>query len=278
MPALETFSASNTGLDLIETPNPNESAVAVTVDLVNPTPAMLPVLGEALSLCRMPVKNPALIKPWGVYTFTHKRRHLPGTLTLYYAFPKTARQRVTPFNSYEIKDQSDWAAIVNGFVWYQNSSLPLSATNSDGTTANKPRILGKPDYVPPFSGPGVYIVNEYLSEVPFPDSLADADNAPVLTNPRWDWVEQEGDFGPCYHPRLEVPVPDPQNWQEIARTGEPSGADISASSQVFKATNHRTWQEYQWKFDVSRTDGDMGQYYARELIKVPPSLKGRIRP
>lgn len=276
----QQYQPSNIGWDIVDTPNPLECGMIVTSEITGLTPALLAAcIGQPVAEIMAHLRQPPP-QEFASMVVTHYRffMHLRGTLTFYCAAAKTPAQRITPFNSYPIKDQSDWAAIVNGFVWYENDSLPLSSTKTDGSTANVDRILGKPDYVPPFSGPGVYMFNEYLSEVPFPALLADADDAPVLTAPRWDWVQLAADFGPCYHPRLEVPVPDPQNWKEIARTGEPSGSDISSSSQVFKATNHRTWQEYQWKFDVKRTDDDKGQYYARELVKVPPMLKERVRP
>jgi hypothetical protein len=274
MPASATFSASDTGFDVIDTPNPNESGVVVTVDLVAPTPGQMPQVGDRLDRLQLKQRNPALARGWEDYTFTHKRRLAKGTLSLFYAAPKSAEQRITPYHTYTEKDDGSFDAILRAVVFYRATKLPLSATLEDGSTENLSRIIAKRLYHPSYNGPCEYTVNEYLSEVPFPESLVNADDGPMPIEVSWDFVQQGGEMGRVLCPRLEINLPDPEIYEEIARAGVVNESMLSLMSQTFPATNHQTWQDYQVRFKVSRTDGDDGgQYHGRELIITAPQLQ-----
>jgi hypothetical protein len=265
------------GWDLFDTPNPKESGVAVTAAITGLTEDVIEAMigqpiGQAPGELRQQVPQ-----EWAHYTVTHWRRHLPGTITLYGARPKTAKERITPFNSKTITDHGDWHPILKGFLGFKYEGASYTFTNSSGISTDRDRYAVKRVYHPSYSGPCQYIINEYLSEVPFPESLVSADNAPVPSEVNLPAaLGLSLDFGKCLHPRFDFTQLDLENLEEAFRVGELRDAFISLAQQTFEATNVTEWVEYQVRFDAPRTDGDKGQYYGIETIILPPPLPDAI--
>lgn len=183
---------------------------------------------------------------------------------------KTNAQRETPFRTYlETRDHT-WDAVVPWIKFSQEYGFPLSQNYIQGGlegTATVPRWLVQYAYIPSMTLKTNVRVQEFLSDVPYPDWATVSDD-PMPTPISWDLIGSHGNLGKCLHPEVIVPGQgDNSGIRVVLVEGTEQSGNSSQRAQKFFRTNHATWQEYTVN-TVRRVDG---QYHRIQETFFPPT-------
>lgn len=259
----------------IPTPAPRERSLIVQVEesAIANNPDIFPAWGTRYEECDKAIIAKDYPKSkWGSYIYVEQR----GEHGMLFVKSKTPEQRNTLIKpKYQITDRVMWDAVLEWIEFGKETGFPLSQNtiNSQGKQAivTAERWLVPRGYRPSQSLNTIITVEEYLSEVPWPDWAMESDE-PQPTEVMWDLVGSNGSMGKCLHAEVPVPAQASSGYRVVSVVGDKtqSGNSTAPGKFLFPKTNHKKRQDFHINV-VAYIDG---QYLRKRMtfhVPIPMS-------
>lgn len=267
--------------DLHETPNPSEwsfSVVAPTsevfykLDRIEAFTVGMPFRDFPIIPDGMLAANPRM----GDYVFAAGTDNSPTSKRFHFNKNKTPIERNKAFRKQRITDRVTWDAVLEWIQFGKETGFPLSQQTITGQgkqgIATADRWLVPRGYRPEQSLNTVITVEEYLSEVEWPDWAMESDE-PQPTEVMWDLVGSHGSMGKVLHPTVNVPAQATAGYKIVSQAGDVQSANSSQqNSFVFPKSNHKKRMDY----SINIVKFVNWQYYRQKLTFHVPTPMSKI--
>lgn len=262
----QNFSRPTGGyFELVPTPNPEELSFRVKGYAADFQATQMPAVGTRYAACSMLRTRPK-VQLDGCLDYVYLECQREGDwLWFYFGKNKTVAQRNTPFRTSASTRQYPWPGVLYSLDIYKSSEFPLTIYNGQ-SIESAPRYFAKYRYKPTPNVSSVVKIEEYLSEVAYPQETL-THIQPIPTDINGDFLGKQINFPRCLHPRVEFDtnVPGAQKVFGQGTIGTSSG--WNPDKQVFPATNFLDWTPFVIEDDVNLVNG---QYYRRKTTIYPP--------
>ncbi len=258
--------------DLLDTPDPDESSVAVTCEVDNLRLIQMPVAGTTTYL-QFTAGDRSRVDEFGAYIYTMKSKPGPGLLTFHFAAPKTEEQKRTPWkSSIQRMGNHRWPDILVALGVTTDYTFPRSATVIEG---NEQGVVIAPRYriaealIPEMNEGTRFLVQEFQAPTVFaiPQYRLPCAGAVRFTLPDGTVYAH----GESLHDDLELEGLPTSSTTLIGGTGTPSGGTMG--SQKFPASNFTRWRPYWFSDEQELRDG---VWYRRRVRVIPPRVSKTI--
>ena len=213
----------------------------------------------------------------GTYVFTMKEEaDTKGWFALYFAKPKTQRERNTPIDQpiEEMKEpRTPWPAVLDGkCIPRKDDHFRVGAPYiADGYTARG--TVTAPRRWMDFQfkrlandGPCKHRTTRYLSEVPWGEGEIGMARSPQPREIRWNWHTEAGSTGPCLHEEQIIP-----GFVDTYRVLSGLGTMSSIAGPMVKAQNIPATNMVDWaKYEIVTIEKVAGQYLKTVVEVFPP--------
>jgi hypothetical protein len=232
--------------DLLDTPDPDESAVIVYVQTKDLRQQHLPVAGVTTLRVSELTRDGIAISNYGEYLFYRKRKPAVGWLGFIFTKPKTDAERWTPIASRTKTEQRNhpWYPVVYRVGFYPDEDFAVSTNGTDGGIVLAARLYPRLAYKPGVGEGSEFRHEFYFSPTPFVNVQQPV---PIPRAVQWKYHDSEGSFPECLGPRLVFPAIQ-SAFAAYSTGGGAVAAEGSAPGQIFPATNFEDWEEYMLTF------------------------------
>jgi hypothetical protein len=264
---------------LVETPNPLEWMVALTVpdEIINRQLALLPKTATRPDGLLLEQYTPysqftwagtlPRVQDFGDYRYVSCRKASAGTMTFFFGKPRTEREKNTPFKTWRSTRHYVWPAVLLD-LYFIRSSFTINTFNGQ-TTESATRYLPRFRSVDPTPHDSLIKIRQYLSDTPWGEEEL-VHPQPVPTPIDGSYLNTQVRFARCLHRRVTLPELVP-GAQIVAGAGmEGSDRNGTPREQVFPATNFADWV----KFDIEDSVQLVNGLYLRERITIYPPNRG----
>lgn len=249
-------------LEVVPTPNPDEFSVRVWQDANQMKLTATPTLGELYSESDIPTLPRRQDFADYIYCDSSKEG---DDIWFYYAKPKTAAERNTPFRTTFGTRQYPWPGVLYSLDIYKTTEFPQTVYNGT-STISAPRYFAKYVFKPTPNVSSVVKIEEYLSDVPY--SQADVTHAqPVPTDINGDFLGLSINFPRCLHPKVVFDNNVPGAQKITGQGTVDASGNWNPNKQIFPATNFLDWAPFVIEDDPQLVNG---QYYRRKVTIYPP--------
>lgn len=252
--------------DLLDTPNPDESVVAVTCEVNCLKLSQMPVEGVT-TYADFDAGDRSRVDEFGSYIYTTKTKPGAGLLTFHFAKPKTEEEQNTPFKSTRTFRPHPWDTIVYGILPIRDDSAVRSGPIiRDGVvgTFTGPSWYAQVEYVPggmrgtwvtrhEYFGPRAFNIPRWQTPVPTPIHV---------TLPGGDRF----DFPEALHGEIDIESLDTATGMSVGDEAMPLSSSLPA--QHIPATNFTTWRRHTIEHGQREQSG--GWYAFRDEVDPPP--------
>ena len=256
---------------LVPTANPLEFMVALTVpdQIVNKRLSLLPqgsFLEEYTPYNKFSWGDGLpRVEEFGKYRYVYSDKPRAGSITFYFAKPRTDEEKNTPYRTFFDTHQFVWPAVLLD-LYFISSTFPETTYNGT-TTVTATRYFQRNRFIPSTPADSVIKIEQYLSDTPWtPNELVHPQ--PVTADIDGTFLGLNVNFQRCLHRKviLKELVPGAQIVFGSGMEGSDRGG--TPQQQVFPATNFVDWRPFVFS-DGAKLERGM---YAREKVTIyPPS-------
>ena len=261
------FSSKDRSFVKLSTPNPEEFAFKVKVDM-NQVGA-----GELVGKLNTPYSSfdfSKKLKPdgegWSDYVFTSTEDCDAKHMWLFFAKNKTDEEKTTPFRSEPHFEDFTWNLVLLGIAVIPDEGFPQSTyavSEGQKTLISAPRYYGREIFIPQITVGTKHVVDEFLSPTKF---AIPAHVAPIPMPVNYEVLGVKREFPYCLHGDLFIQSTRTGTAQIVA--GGTGGARSGAiEGYEFPATNFKEWRAH-YVHDVQELRN--GVWYRRRTRVIPP--------
>lgn len=261
------MASPNIKFEVLPTPNPAEVSFRVWQDANQMSPSSIPAIGQTYKASPIVGNKPKVTTDgFGDFVYSYMRKE-GDDIWFYFAKAKTQAQRETPFRTFFSSRQYTWPAVLED-VYLVKSSIPQYINTGAGVQTT-PRYIPRYRYRPatPYNSP--IMVQQYLAEVPYPQSLLIHDQ-PIPTDVNGSYLGVSVDFPRCLHDKIvfEELVPGAQIVYGVGMANPPLGRN--PTRQIFPATNFLDWSA----FVIEDRQEPVNGLFLREKVTIyPPTFQ-----
>lgn len=227
-------------------------------------PKCLPEKGTKYSACRKLFSND-LSQKFGDYIYTRQGPNSSsGNPTLFFAPPiEEGEDPDTPFETETSHGNHYWPPILRALVFIPDKSVPITSRVGEDNFVLAYRHFVRRVFIPSVSEGTLFTVDKFL--YPYEPIIPQHD-VPVPTSVSWDFLDSNGNFEECLHPKIIIP--DLRTSYSFTAGGSSAGA---LAGQIFPATNFIRWADYVVKDGFEFQNG----VYIRTRVTVTPPPEPR---
>jgi hypothetical protein len=260
-------------IDLVETPDPSNPAILVTVSAKGFDLGEIPKKGTTLKLSA--VERMFSTETYDQYVFAKVMSGPPGWFRFLFNPPVLSADdsKLVPFREYNTTyDRSvTWPMVLTDLGFFEDTEWVQLNVDKDGVQTDNPTYFPRWAYVPEVQVDEQPVrVEEYLTSTSFDAGLM-VGTKPVPTPVHADIRGKTVQFPPCLHPTIEIPRFD-QEAEFFDCIVEKSEV-VAGGPQVFPATSQQRWGSYSlWRSVKQNTD----LFFTQKFTFIPPRVPKTI--
>lgn len=254
-------------LEVIPTPNPNEFGVRVWQDANQMKLTATPTLGQVYSNSEIAVRG--RLQDFANYIYCSSSKK-DDDVWFYYAKPKTAEERITPFRTVFSTRQYPWPPVLYNIDIWQTTAFPQTVYNGS-TTVSAPRYFPKYRFKPTPPVSSLIKIEQYLSEVPYSQSEL-THPQPIPTEINGNFLGLSINFPRCLHPKVVFDTNVPGATKIVGQGTVDVNSTWNPNQQVFPATNFLDWAPFVIEDQVQPVNGQ----FLREKVTIFPPVQPRL--